>query len=376
MDDLLKEAIADAKAVRETALQNAKIALEEAFTPRLQSMLSKKIQSEIEGEEEVPYEEDEFGDEEIPAEEDEFGGEVGGGEVEKDIDVAVDDEIPAEEGEFGDEELPAEEGGFGDEELPPEEELAYAEEDEEAELDLESIIKELESEDAAYEEGDDIEDVTAENNDVSSGIGTGDNKQPATKANDDDTDDPGDSTEEQPMGEGVDPEDAAYEEGDDVENHPDLEEVIDLESVLEALKEEDDEDNEEVTAENNKLKSALGEHRKVIKYLKSKLNEVNLLNAKLLFTNKLFKNYQLNNPQKMKVVETFDRANSLREVKLVYSTLAESFSYGTSISKKSRYGLQEATASKRVKSTRPTKKVISEGKELSNRFKKLAGLIK
>ena len=48
MDDLLKEAIADAKAVRETALENAKIALEEAFTPRLKSMLAKKIQSEIE----------------------------------------------------------------------------------------------------------------------------------------------------------------------------------------------------------------------------------------------------------------------------------------------------------------------------------------
>ena len=51
MDDLLKEAIADAKAVRETALANAKMALEEAFTPRIQSMLSDKIQSEIEGEE-------------------------------------------------------------------------------------------------------------------------------------------------------------------------------------------------------------------------------------------------------------------------------------------------------------------------------------
>ena len=44
MDNLLKEAIADAKAVRETALQNAKIALEEAFTPKIQSMLSQKIQ--------------------------------------------------------------------------------------------------------------------------------------------------------------------------------------------------------------------------------------------------------------------------------------------------------------------------------------------
>ena len=63
MDDLLKDAIADAKAVRETALENAKIALEEAFTPRLQSMLAKKIQAEIE-------DEDEMGDdEEVPEEE-------------------------------------------------------------------------------------------------------------------------------------------------------------------------------------------------------------------------------------------------------------------------------------------------------------------
>ena len=52
MDDLLKEAIADAKAVRDTALENAKMALEEAFTPRLTSMLSKKIQSEVEDEDE------------------------------------------------------------------------------------------------------------------------------------------------------------------------------------------------------------------------------------------------------------------------------------------------------------------------------------
>ena len=56
MDDLLKEAIADAKAVRETALENAKMALEEAFTPRLQSILSNKIQTELEDEE------DEYGD--------------------------------------------------------------------------------------------------------------------------------------------------------------------------------------------------------------------------------------------------------------------------------------------------------------------------
>ena len=46
--NLLKEAIADAKAVRETAIANAKLALEEAFTPRLQSMLSNKIEEELE----------------------------------------------------------------------------------------------------------------------------------------------------------------------------------------------------------------------------------------------------------------------------------------------------------------------------------------
>ena len=52
MDDLLKDAIADAKAVRETALANAKVALEEAFTPRLKSMLSQKIQAEMEEDDE------------------------------------------------------------------------------------------------------------------------------------------------------------------------------------------------------------------------------------------------------------------------------------------------------------------------------------
>ena len=56
--DLLKEAIADAKAVKETALANAKMALEEAFTPKLQSMLSHKIAEELEEEDEMSEEEE------------------------------------------------------------------------------------------------------------------------------------------------------------------------------------------------------------------------------------------------------------------------------------------------------------------------------
>ena len=80
MDNLLKEAIADAKAVRETALQNAKMALEEAFTPKIQSMLSQKIQQEIDDEDELGDEELGEEEEELPVEpeveeDDEFGGE-------------------------------------------------------------------------------------------------------------------------------------------------------------------------------------------------------------------------------------------------------------------------------------------------------------
>ena len=59
-NDLLKEAIADARAVRETALANAKLALEEAFTPRLQSMLSAKLAEEEDMDTEEPVTEEEL----------------------------------------------------------------------------------------------------------------------------------------------------------------------------------------------------------------------------------------------------------------------------------------------------------------------------
>ena len=159
-----------------------------------------------------------------------------------------------------------------------------------------------------------------------------------------------------------------------------VEEYIDLEEVLKSLSEEEEteeeEDTDEMQEENIKLKTELGQHRKVVKYLKSKLNESNLLNAKLLFTNKLFKAYNLDNDEKMKVVETFDRANNLREIKLVFSTLAESFGYNT-VSKKVNTNVANISegASKAGGTTKPSKKVISEGNALSNRFKKLAGII-
>ena len=62
MAELLKEAIADAKAVREVALQNAKMALEEAFDSKIKNMLSARLAEELEEDVEL---EEEYVDEEV-----------------------------------------------------------------------------------------------------------------------------------------------------------------------------------------------------------------------------------------------------------------------------------------------------------------------
>ena len=460
MDDLLKDAIADAKAVRETALANAKIALEEAFTPRIQSMLSQKIQSEMEGEEEVPAEEqveepeqpgipEQEGEEEEPeiAAEPEVGEapadeqevpfeEPAVADEEEEVPVAADEEeIPVAADE---EELPIEEPAIADEEgeedvieingvkyapvvseEEEEHEAPVEEQEDEDELDLESILKELEDEaddevNEEYEEnevGDGLSSDEAETadqadlaeNDVSSDIGDADNK-----VNDDaaDSSDIGQGSEEPAAADApaagqenkedevvddlVEVNGVKYQkvkEQDDFEaRNGDLEEPeigegedaedIDLEEILKALSEGDDEDAEKAEEQVSKLKSELGEHRKVVKYLRGKLNEVNLLNAKLLFTNKLFRAHGLTNEQKLKVVETFDRATNLREVKLVFATLAESFGSKTASTPKP-IKENKGTASKATASTKPksTPKVIEEGFDMKSRFQKLANIL-
>ena len=124
------------------------------------------------------------------------------------------------------------------------------------------------------------------------------------------------------------------------------------------------------------LKAEIKEYKEAVKFMKNKLHEVNILNAKLLFTNKLFKEFALDNNQKLKVVETFDRTQSTREIKLVYSTLAEQFGDNGSIYKKKSIN---ESASSSIGSTKPSpksRKVITEESTVANRFKKLAGIIK
>ena len=424
MDDLLREAIADAKAVRETALANAKIALEEAFTPRLQSMLSKKIANEMEdkdeeemdeamhdkeegeheegeheegeheemrGAEEGEHEEGEH--EEMDAEEmrdaDEMDAEEMDAEEMRDADEEemdesedAEEEDSVEEAEDAEEEEKMDEKEDADEE--DKEEMREEEDAEENELDLESVLAELEKDlddeekmDEEYNENEvedgmnqdevEVDDEKLAENDVSSDIGKADNKV-APAAND-----------SSKVGQGPESEGSDKKAGDELGDHETVDDLVegedkeegdlDLDEVLRALTEEDKE--EEDAEENEKLKAEIKEHRKVIHFMRSKLNEVNLLNAKLLFSNKLFRAFGLNNNQKLKVVETFDRTKNLREVKLVYATLAESFKRPSNRISES---VKKGSASKPVRSTKP-KAVLSEGQELKARFKKLANIL-
>lgn len=335
MNDLLKEAIADAKAVRETALANAKLALEEAFTPRLQSMLSAKL-SEEEGLEDEPVAEDE-----APMEE----------PVEAPVEEPAVEE-PAEEPAVAESEF----GMEGEEDVVSEDEMAAEEpvtEEGEDDLELEAILRELEGEEEAP-----VEEPVAEQSD-STKIGTGDNKMDVADANDEEDPAKGaqHNTSAGNIGEGEDSED------------------VDLEEIINALREEEGdveepvEENQDTAGVDDGAAADLDEAYKVIRFLKSKINEVNLLNAKLLFSNKLFRNHNLNEGQKMKVIENFDRAQTLREVKLVFATLSESFSFGGT----KKQTIKESYASKATRSTAP-KRVLSEGNTLAARWKKLANL--
>ena len=364
---LLKEAIADAKAVRETAIANAKIALEEAFTPRLQSILSKKLQAEMEGdEEEADINEDNDTSSEIGSGADnkmptdkvnsaqtdlsgiakqsgEPGSEVEDYDKVKDLTEGEDEEsaedAAEDAAEFGGEEAPALEGEI---------------ETDEDELDLESIIRELEAQ-IAGEEGE--EEVPAE--------------EPALEG------------EEAPVEEPVAAEPAVEAEEVPTEEPAHDDEEIDLDEILREMGYGEDE--EEVTEgeeanhdeEKEKLQSELAEAISTIKSLKGTINEVNLLNAKLLYANKLFRSYNLTNEQKVKVVENLDRTSNVREVKLVYATLAESMKFtGTERKVAAKKTMTEGFASKPQATTAPKKEIISESNELANRFKQLAGIIK
>ena len=232
-------------------------------------------------------------------------------------------------------------------------------EDEESEddMDLEAIIRELEASikgDDETEEGmyEAEEEEEAKNENLADGSEAGTDKGETPKV--------------------VVTNEAEEDDKEDDEKVVDLEEIL---REMEADMKGDDKEKVDEAEEEEKEKE-LNEAYKVIKSLQKTINEVNLLNAKLLFANKLFRAHNMTNEQKVKVIETLDRTNSVREVKLVYSTLAENFKYSSN--KSTKKSISEGIASKVTKSTKPAqaKQVIAENTDFSDRFKKLAGIIK
>ena len=419
---LLKEAIADAKAVKETALANAKLALEEAFTPRLQSMLTQKLraEAEMEGDEEQVDEEldstgigsstsnpnldahTEFEGGSTETTSGEPGAQVAdykkvaditeeeemGGEMDKDAEIAelrarlaeLEGEDGAEEenpfaqteadDEMGMDDMGMADMGMGSEEGDGEEYAVTGSEEEETEddMDLEAIIRELEAqlgdEEQVDEEGEELPaEVPAE-------------EEPAMESRLRES--------RRKIRENLaDGSEAGTDKGADpklvVTNEEEESDEVDLEEILREMEADMKGDEEKVDeAEETEKDKEIEEAYKTIKSLQRTINEVNLLNAKLLFANKLFRAHNMTNEQKVKVIETLDRTKSVREVKLVFSTLAENFKY-TSTNKTAKNTIKEGIASKVVKSTAPKaagKQVIAESADFANRFKKLAGILK
>ena len=363
MSNLLKEAIADAKTVRETAIANAKMALEEAFTPHLKSMLSAKLsEDEVEeGFEDEVTAEDMHDDEEDMDEMDKPRREDDDEDMDEmmhdkprreDDDEDMDEGIieingvkyaPVVEGEHDDDPRREDDDEEMEEGMHDKPRREDDDEEMDEDIDLEEVIKELETEIAEAEESDE---------DLTEGEHEDDDEKKDESVNEEEEDDEKkDEVKEQSKSSGIG--------------------AGDNKVVQPSAGDEEDPGKGKVKVESVKaMQKELNEYKEAVTFLREKLHEVNILNAKLLYTNRLFKEYVLSNDQKLKIVETFDRAQTTREIKLVYTTLAESFKNGDI-----KKGRVQESASQKTGTTKPTKKIITEESEVANRFKKLAGIL-
>ena len=376
---LLKQAIADAEAVRETAVANAKLVLEEAITPQIRDMISRRLRVEAEmADDEDEVEEsakpdfldaDKDGDTEEPMKQ--AVATKSAGDVKKE----ATSEKPWQDAEnvSGGKEFPANTSAIGgsDNKMPTADAEAtsdighgpeantdsstdWYDDWSESDFDLDEVIRELEEDIAALsqkdhgnEHGEDeLEDEAP--------------KAPV-KAE-------GEAPMEAPMG---------AEEDDDEE--------IDLEEILAELEADDAEMDSEQPAPDAKtamadklarLKGEMAQYREAVNILRGRLQEVNLLNAKLLFTNKMFHKNSLTNEQKVRMVESFDRATTVREVKIIYTTLVENLSAAAKTFNASRKKVvTEGLASKAVRSTAPKSQQVIVENAVAKRLQELAGII-
>jgi len=387
MGDLLKEALAEAKLVKKVSVEAAREQLNEALTPRIESMLSKKLNAEIAENED--FDEDDIKENEDSDEDDlqeettEDPGNVTDKFDKKDQDVTPALSETEDPGSVTDIEDKDDQDVTPD--LTEQDEMDAAEElQDEDDLEIESILRELE--DGSEEEKEEEELMATEQDD------TFNSNEPELP----------EEEEEIPL-EGIeDDEFPVEEEEEELGNIPpappeDDDEEINVEALLSKIDEEEypgddeseDKDKEQqnvvkqLESKNAKLKKRLAEYVKAVKYLKSELNEVNLLNTKLYYTTKMFKKFNVSNPTKIKIIETFDRANSVREIKLIYATLHESFKGGNPSTPKRIKSVKDIKESVRSSSKAVItdqyiikEAILSEGEDLKNRWKKLSGQVK
>ena len=361
--DLFKQAIAEAKSVREAAIANAKEALEESLTPHLKDMLAAKLQ-EMETSEEVEEAKHDKKDETIEEapKEDEKHEAVEELAEEVPAQFAEEEEVDADDdSEESEEEAPIEE---------PAEEPADDLPDGDEDISKLSInqFKDIVRDIIAQESGAGAEEVPVDDMDGGDIEGMGDEPSLEDPALD------GAEEEEIDLDELLRELESETSEEVEEAKHDDKDE-----NVEEAKKDHKDEGKkddkkmeEEVTEESNELQEAL----ETIEILKKDLNEVNLLNSKLLYVNKIFKSNDLSESQKVNIIAAFDKAESVKEVKLVFETVSDSVvgkkeSANTIKESKAKLGM----ASKAGGTTAAKPEVISEVSDTVRRMQKLAGII-
>ena len=137
---------------------------------------------------------------------------------------------------------------------------------------------------------------------------------------------------------------------------------------------------EKITIHN--LRSQIKESKKAYTTVRAELSEVNLLNSKLLYVNRIFKANTLSESQKLRVVETLDRATSIKESKLIYETIKNTFTLSKPKKKKTvskkpiRENFKKGMASKAIKTSAPRKPILKESNNMVARMQKLANISK
>ena len=397
--NILKEAIADAKAVRQVALANAKAALEEAFTPKLQSMLSAKLSEELE---EDYYEEDEDMDMEgmMTYEDDEESLEMGetyemGEEDSMDEEINLEDilnELEMEEGDEEEEELEevkrvGQANHKGDDPMYDVLSMNNYGDNLSENFDLDSLLKEindLEDEEEIMEVEDD--ELTEKSSKIP--MNTKDLEKMLMK--------------EQGCGSGMrmNNEGHCMPEGHGMmHNMGDMNAVMDpMDDMLEMdMYDEDmdemymyDEDmdvymDDDMMMETKKRgcgckkeNTQLQETKKAYNTVRAELNEVNLLNSKLLYVNRIFKANNLSEGQKLRVVETLDKASSVKEAKLIYETVKDTFTISKKKKTNPKRSIREnfGMASKATLTSAPRRSVLNESNDMVARMQKLANISK